>query len=171
MSRVRKPGNKYVNENKYNHSVTDTPKMQRSKAEKTDFTKAKTLSSWLFLKYDMSYKTYRNKSKARRAELREEYLSDTGNPTRPDVSFATYLAKYGKIEKDYQQLSESLQLAWKEEYEDWKEIVLAQYRKKKRYTQMTDGELEYEDGMMILAETGVPFGPDGTPFRDWRQLK
>ncbi len=36
------------------------------------------MSHWLFVKYDMSYKTYRNKSKERRDELRIEFEADTG---------------------------------------------------------------------------------------------
>ena len=78
MSRVSKP-DKFMNTNKYPASVTNTGKLERSKAEYTDYTKANTLTSWLFLKYDMSYKTYRNKSKVRRDGLRQEYIEDTGN--------------------------------------------------------------------------------------------
>ena len=37
---------------------------------------AESLSHWLSLKYGMSYKQYRNKSKNRRQELREEYEAD-----------------------------------------------------------------------------------------------
>ena len=36
------------------------------------------MSHWLFVKYDMSYNTYRNKSKSRRNELRQEFEADTG---------------------------------------------------------------------------------------------
>ena len=70
MSRVRKPNNKYMNDTKYPASVTNPSKMVRIKGENSDYTKASTLNDWLFLKYDMSYKTYRSKSKARRDELR-----------------------------------------------------------------------------------------------------
>ena len=63
MSRVRKPGNKYMNTSKYPPDVINSSKMVRIKGENPDTTKAKTLTDWLFLKYDMSYKTYRNKSK------------------------------------------------------------------------------------------------------------
>ena len=52
--------------------------MTRSKGDFVDYTKATSLSSWLFLKYDMPYKTYRNKSKGKRLELKDEYLKDTG---------------------------------------------------------------------------------------------
>lgn len=78
MSRVRKPGSKYMNTNKYDSSVTGPSKMVRVHADGEDYHKASSFSSWLFMKYDMSYKTYRGKSKARRDELREEYAEDTG---------------------------------------------------------------------------------------------
>lgn len=78
MSRVRKPGNKYVNTSRYDSSVTGPSKMTRIHGENEDYSKARNLSSWLFIKYDISYKTYRNKSKKRRDELRAEYEADTG---------------------------------------------------------------------------------------------
>lgn len=53
-------------------------KMTRSKGPNPDYRKAATLSSWLFLKYDMSYKAYRRKSTHRRQELRKEFEKDTG---------------------------------------------------------------------------------------------
>ena len=52
--------------------------MVRMKGEHPNFTKAETLSSWLFLKYDMTYKTFQGKSKKRRDALRAEYEEDTG---------------------------------------------------------------------------------------------
>lgn len=79
MSRVRKPGNKFMNTVKYDSSVTGPSKMVRIHSENEDYHKTSTLSSWLFMKYDMTYKTYRNKSKKRRDELRLEYFNDTGN--------------------------------------------------------------------------------------------
>ena len=82
MSRVRKPGNKFMNTNKYPSSVTGLSKTTRIHHEEEDYHKASTLSQWLFVKYDMSYKTYRNKSKTRRDELREEYAEDTGADIR-----------------------------------------------------------------------------------------
>lgn len=78
MSRVIKPGNKYMNTNKYDISVKSPSKTVRIHGEGEDYRKAKTLSSWLFIKYDMSYKTYRNKSKSRRNGLRVEFEADTG---------------------------------------------------------------------------------------------
>ena len=79
MSRVRKPGNKWMNTNKYSPSVTNPTPLKRSKGDHVDYTKAKTLTSWLFLKYDMSYKTYSHKSQSRREELRQEFMRDTGS--------------------------------------------------------------------------------------------
>ena len=110
MSRVRKPGNKFVNAVKYDSSVTGPSKITRIHSENEDFHKASSLSSWLFMKYDMSYKTYRNKSKARRDELREEYSEDTGADIR------------------------------------------------------TREERDWDDAMMLLADCGAPFAPDGTPL-------
>lgn len=78
MSRVRKP-NKFMNTTKYNSNVTGPSKTVRIHSENEDYHKASTLSSWLFMKYDMSYKTYSNKSKNRKNELRAEYVADTGN--------------------------------------------------------------------------------------------
>ena len=78
MSRVKKPGNKYMNTTKYDSLVTGSSKMVRIHCEGEDYHKAKTIAQWLFVKYDMSYKTYRNKSKNRRNELRAEFETDTG---------------------------------------------------------------------------------------------
>lgn len=77
MSRVKKP-NKYMNTAKYDSSITGLSKKIRIHCDGEDYHKTKTLSQWLFIKYDMSYKTYRNKSKKRRTELRVEFESDTG---------------------------------------------------------------------------------------------
>ena len=78
MSRVKKPKNKFVNPNKYDSSITGQSKKVRIHFEGQDFRKADTLTQWLFMKYNMSYRTYRNKSKKRRKELREEFKADTG---------------------------------------------------------------------------------------------
>ena len=78
MSRVKKPANKFVNTNNYDSSVTGPSKMVRTHYEGEDYHKAGTLASWLFIKYNISYKTFRNKSKNRRDELRLEYEADTG---------------------------------------------------------------------------------------------
>lgn len=77
MSRVRKP-EKFMNSTKYDSSVTNAPKMVRIHSENEDYHKCKTLAHWLFVKYDISYGTFRNKSKKRRDELREEFKQDTG---------------------------------------------------------------------------------------------
>ena len=77
MSRVRKP-NKFMNTTKYNSSIVGPSKKVRIHCDNEDYHKASTLSHWLFIKYDMSYKTYRNKSKNRRNELRDEFEVDTG---------------------------------------------------------------------------------------------
>lgn len=78
MSRVHSD-QKFVNMPKHDSSVTGPSKMVRIHCEGEDYHKAETLSSWLFMKYDMSYKTYSRKSKNRRAELRKEYMQDTSN--------------------------------------------------------------------------------------------
>ena len=78
MSRVKKPGNKFMNTPQYDNSVYGPSKKVRIHCEGEDYHKAKTLSHWLFVKYDMSYKTYRNKLKNRRNELRKEFEEDTG---------------------------------------------------------------------------------------------
>lgn len=77
MSRVHSH-NKFMNTTHYDSSVTGPSKMTRIHSPNEDYHKASTLSSWLFMKYNMSYKTYRNKAKARRDELRAEYNADTG---------------------------------------------------------------------------------------------
>lgn len=77
MSRVRL-GQKYMNVF-HCSSTTNASSITRIHNEKEDFRKAKTLTSWLFMKYDMSYKVYKRKSKNRRIELKKEYEDDTGN--------------------------------------------------------------------------------------------
>lgn len=78
MSRVRKPSNKFMNATHYDATVTNPSKKVRIHFDGEDYHKAITLSQWLFVKYDMSYKTFRNKTKKRRDELREEFTADTG---------------------------------------------------------------------------------------------
>ena len=77
MSRVH-GHNKFMNTTRYDSSVTGPSKMTRIHSPNEDYRKASSLSSWLFMKYDMSYKTYRNKAKVQRDELRAEYNADTG---------------------------------------------------------------------------------------------
>ena len=62
-----------------NDSNFGPSKMTRIKGPNPDYRKAATLSSWLFLKYDMSYKAYRRKSANRRQELREEFKMASEN--------------------------------------------------------------------------------------------
>lgn len=78
MSRVNKPNNRFLNMPRHAPSEYAPSKTVRIHTEHEDHTKAKTLSDWLFLKYDISYKTFRNKSKKRREELRAEFTADTG---------------------------------------------------------------------------------------------
>lgn len=77
MSRV-KTRQKFMNTNKYDSSITGPSKLTRIHFDVEDYHKAKTLTDWLFVKYDMSYKTYRKKSKNRKNELRDEFEKDTG---------------------------------------------------------------------------------------------
>lgn len=70
MSKVIKP-NKFVNTVSYDSSITNPSKMIQIHCEPEDYYKARKLSHWLFVKYDMSYKTYRNKSRKRHDELRK----------------------------------------------------------------------------------------------------
>lgn len=67
-----------MNTTHYDSSVYGPSKVTRIHCEGEDYHKAKTLSHWLFVKYDMSYKTFRNKSKSRRDELKMEFEADTG---------------------------------------------------------------------------------------------
>ena len=69
MSRVRKPNDKFANTAHYDNSVYEPSKMVRIHCDGDDYHKSTTFSSWLFVKYNTSYKTYRNKSKKRREEL------------------------------------------------------------------------------------------------------
>ena len=78
MSRVRKPNDKFVNTAHYDNSVYEPSKMVRIHCDGEDYHESTTFSSWLFVKYDTSYKTYRNKPKKRRKELRAEFEADTG---------------------------------------------------------------------------------------------
>lgn len=77
MSRVRKPRNKYMNETHYDNSIYGPSKMVRVHVEGEDYRKSDSISLWLFRKYDMKYKTYRNKSKDTRDRIRAEYEADT----------------------------------------------------------------------------------------------
>lgn len=76
MSRVR-DNQKYFNVSRKEGFCTGPTKIIRSKGPNANWHNAKTLTSWLFLKYDMSYKKFQGKSKAKRDQLREEYKLDT----------------------------------------------------------------------------------------------
>ena len=77
MSRVKR-NNKFVNTARYDASITNISKMTRVHHEGEDYHKCVSLSHWLFVKYDMTYKNYRNKSKSRQKQLKEEFYNDTG---------------------------------------------------------------------------------------------
>ena len=76
MSRV-KTDQKFVNTSRYSPSTTGPSKVIRIHSPNEDFHKAPTLTAWLFTKYDMSYKAFTRKSKARKEALRLEYIRDT----------------------------------------------------------------------------------------------
>ena len=78
MSRVNRGKNKFMNTPTYDSKVYGPSKMTRIHFEGEDYHKAKTLSHWLFVKFDMSYKTFRRKSKNTRDALRKEFEKDTG---------------------------------------------------------------------------------------------
>ena len=154
MSRIRKQGNRFMNTNKYPLTVTGTSKMVRIHLDGEDYHYASTLSQWLSIKYDMSYKTYRNKSKTRRDELKREFFQDT------DWSFDRYCRKYGKTEDEIRQESEVIRKAWYEEYKIWREDKINNYLPDNK----SQEEIDYDDAMQILADCGVPFAPDGAPL-------
>ena len=76
MSRVRK-NQKFMNTSKIDGYNYGASKVVRIHSENEDYHKVSSLKSWLFIKYNMSYKTYRNKSKERRDMLRDEFIMDT----------------------------------------------------------------------------------------------
>lgn len=77
MSRVHSD-QKFMNTSKHGPDVTGPSKVTRIHADGEDYHNATSLRSWLFMKYDMGYTTYRSKSKSRRYELRREFEEDTG---------------------------------------------------------------------------------------------
>lgn len=79
MSRVRKLKNKYMNSSSYSSYITNTSGKKSIHSETEDCHKCKTLSYWLFVKYDMSYGAYRNRSANRREELRAEFRRNIGS--------------------------------------------------------------------------------------------
>lgn len=76
-SRVRR-SQKYMNVSGRQHGDVNPSRVRRCKDGPTDFHKATSLTSWLFLKYGLTYKQFRNKSSADQYVLRAEYTEDTG---------------------------------------------------------------------------------------------
>lgn len=77
MSRV-KADNKHMNVPKHTSKVAGPSKVVRVHSPAEDYHEAPTLVSWLFMKYDMSYRTFRSKPVRRKDTLRQEYIEDTG---------------------------------------------------------------------------------------------
>jgi starvation-inducible outer membrane lipoprotein len=75
MSRV-KSDQKFMNTTSYQYAKPQGKKLHIHIINE-DYHKAETLTDWLFMKYNMKYSTFRSKSKAKRDELRNEYLTDT----------------------------------------------------------------------------------------------
>ncbi len=87
MSRVHKP-NKWLNMPRHSPEFYNMSPTERYKGAEVHPEKASSLSSWLFLKYDMSYKTFSRKSKARKDALRREFEEETGKKIRhPEIKF------------------------------------------------------------------------------------
>ena len=103
-----------MNTSKYDQSVTGPSKMTRIHSENEDYHKASTLSAWLFMKYDKSYKWFRNKSSNCREELRAEYDKDTY-----EYRFDNYLRKFDKTRKDFEGMSDVIKAAWRDEFEQY----------------------------------------------------
>lgn len=78
MSRVWR-GQKHLNIVHSENFNGGPSKMVRIHSPAEDYHKASSLSSWLFIKYDITYKAFQGKSKAKRDALRKEYMVDTGN--------------------------------------------------------------------------------------------
>lgn len=160
-----------MNETRYDQSVTGSSKMTRIHSDDEDYHKTTTLSAWLFMKYNKPYKWFRNKSNSRREELRAEYEKDTY-----ESRFDGYLQKFGKTRKDFEEMSDENRSAWRDEF--------GQYEADKREEQLSrssshdtvsikdnlladdrmGGNAGRDDVYTLLAETGVPFGPDGEPL-------
>ena len=99
-----------MNSTKYPPSVTDPSKIARTKGKNVDYTKASSLSDWLFLKYELTYNQYRNKSKSRRDALRTEYMQDTGRNyfTRKEQEEAEAYAVLAEIGVPFDPMGEPL---------------------------------------------------------------
>lgn len=172
MSRVH-ADQKFMNTSKYDQSVTGPSKMTRIHSENEDYHKASTLSAWLFMKYDKSYKWFRNKSSNRREELRAEYDKDTY-----EYRFDNYLRKFDKTRKDFEGMSDVIKVAWRDEFEQYEaserekqmERSASQhgYRVSGKDNLLSGGTYtpnpEEEDAYALLVDIGVPFGSDGEPL-------
>ncbi len=112
MSRVRKPG-KFMNENKYSASVTGPGKQTYVATPDADYTKAHNLSTWLFQKYQISYKAFRRKSAEKRKQLREEFWTDTL------LSYSKYCEKQEIDQNSAEGKNSAQQAVCHEEYEAW----------------------------------------------------
>lgn len=81
MSRVWRPYCKYVNSPKYAPSVYQPSKITViQKGTRKTQGQIPSLTAWLDIRYGMSYKAYRGKSRKRREELREEYEEEVTAP-------------------------------------------------------------------------------------------
>lgn len=59
--------------------------IRTGKAPNEDYCESETLTEWLRLKYNMSYKSYRREPKSEREMYRIEYMLDTGRDL-PDMT-------------------------------------------------------------------------------------
>lgn len=79
-----------------------------------------------------------------------------------DLSFTAYLAEHGKTRADIKKLSKPLQDAWRDEYQSWQREEQKKLNPKK--DRRTPEEIERDECYELLADCGVPFGPDGEPI-------
>ena len=84
MSRVF-PNNKYLNLPRNFPEYYAPKEISFTRGDHGDYTKARTLTRYLFLRYGMSYKTFKEKSARRRNKIREEYYNITGQKPKSDV--------------------------------------------------------------------------------------
>ena len=72
-------------------------KFKRLKAPEYDYTKTGMLVTWLFLKYDLSFTDYENKTKRERKMLQEEFFSDTAEYRQDDIwLFKNHIEEFRK---------------------------------------------------------------------------
>lgn len=65
-----------INRLRPSHTFLDYTNRPEHKPDE-NFHEAKTLEDWLFMKYDLPYKTYERMSASRRQKLKEEFVNDT----------------------------------------------------------------------------------------------